>query len=361
LYCGFYSTPYTAGGADEFIRGLQIEADSYKPVFTQRIFETVYLGGGTPTALASGQLARVAAIIREHFRIADDAEFTVEANPNTVTREILALLIERGVNRFSLGVQSFSDEVLQTLGRLHTVAQAVQAMSLARDAGFTNIGMDLIYGIPGQTLRQWEETLDSAIALRPEHVSAYSLSLDEGSPFHRKAAAGGFALPDDGIVAHMYERAVMKLGSAGYGRYEISNFSRPGFECGHNINYWERGEYLGLGPGAWSFISGRRHSTIPDSAEYTRRLSSGSPVIEADEIVGMESAAREAVLLGLRTMKGLDLIRFEREYGTDLLRRLERNAVSLREEGLLQRTEGVLRLTDRGILLSNEALARLAV
>jgi oxygen-independent coproporphyrinogen-3 oxidase len=234
-------------------------------------------------------------------------------------------------------------------------------MVLAREAGFTNISMDLIYGIPGQTLRQWEETLDSAIALRLEHVSAYSLSLDEGSLFHHKAAAGGFALPDDGIVAHMYERAVMKLGSAGYDRYEISNFSRPGFECRHNMNYWERGEYLGLGPGAWSFISGRRHSAIPDSAEYTRRLSCGSPVIEADEVVGMESAAREAVLLGLRTMKGLDLLRFEREYGTNLLRRLERNAVPLREEGLLQRTEGVLRLTDRGILLSNEAIARLAV
>jgi oxygen-independent coproporphyrinogen-3 oxidase len=361
LYCGFYSTPYTPGGADKFIRGLQIEAAVSGRVFADRIFNTVYLGGGTPTALSSDRLAHVIGTIRKRFQITNEAEFTVEANPNTVTRETLDLLIETGVNRLSLGVQSFSDEVLQSLGRPHTAELAAQALGLARDAGFTNTGIDLIYGVPGQVMHQWEETLDTALALGPAHVSAYSLSLDEGSSFHRKAEAGGYVLPDDEFVACMYECAVNKLRSAGYGRYEISNFSRPGFACRHNINYWERGEYLGLGPGAWSFISGRRHSTIANVTEYTRRLSIGSPVIEAEEVVDRESAAREAVLLGLRTMKGLDLLRFEREYGGDILRRLELNAVPVREAGLLQTSGGVLKLTDRGILLSNEALARLAI
>ena len=360
-YCGFYSTPYTPGRADEFIRGLQIEAAGYRHVCTDRIFETVYLGGGTPSALSSDRLACVVGIIRENFRITVDAEFTVEANPNTVTRETLDFLIGTGVNRLSLGVQSFSDKVLQTLGRLYTAELAAQAFALARDAGFTNIGTDLIYGIPGQTMHQWEETLDSALALGPEHVSAYSLSLDEGSSFHRKAEAGGYVLPDDEFVARMYECAVNTLRSAGYGRYEISNFSRAGFECRHNMNYWERGEYLGLGPGAWSFISGRRHSALAEVTEYSRRLSSGLTVIENEEVVGTMDAAREAVMLGLRTLKGLDLIRFEREFGSAILRRLEQNAVPVMEAGLLQTTRGLLRLTDRGILLSNEALARLAV
>ena len=207
----------------------------------------------------------------------------------------------------------------------------------------------------------WEETLDAAIALRPEHVSAYSLSLDEGSQFLREAEAGRLTMPVDEVIAAMYERAVIKLNKEGYERYEISNFTLPGHECRHNMNYWDRGEYLGLGPGAWSFISGRRYANISDTTEYAQRLSNGLSAVDARETIGPESSARETIFLGLRTMKGLDLRRFEQEYGADLLRRLEKNAAPLRDAGLLRMTEGRLRFTDRGILLSNEALARLSV
>jgi oxygen-independent coproporphyrinogen-3 oxidase len=360
-YCGFYSTRYSSGNADAFISGLKHEAELYKNDFRNRAFSSIYIGGGTPTVLSSEQFGLLVGTIREHFTIDDGAEFTVEANPNTITHEKLSSMRLQGANRLSLGVQSFSDEVLQILGRLHTAEQAADAFRVARSVGFENISIDLIYGIPGQTADHWEDTLDAAIKLKPEHVSAYSLSLDAGSQFMREAEAGEFALPDEEICAAMYERAVIKLTNAGYVRYEISNFSLPGYECRHNMNYWERGEYLGLGPGAWSFISGKRYANIADTTEYVQRLSSGRTIIEDQEIVGSRSSARETVLLGLRTMKGLDLSRFEQEFGHDLLCRLERNAVPLREAGLLRMLEGRLTLTDRGILLLDEALARLSV
>jgi oxygen-independent coproporphyrinogen III oxidase len=360
-YCGFYSTTYEPDRADEFITGLKKEAETYRDNFSHRTFGSIYIGGGTPTVLSHFQLGLLINIIRSCFLIDESAEFTVEANPNTVTSEMLSLLVDKGVNRLSLGVQSFSDEILQILGRLHTVKQAADAFRLARIAGFNNIGVDLIYGIPGQTAIHWEETLDAAIALKPEHVSAYSLSLDDGSQFKRAAEAGGFLLPDDEVFASMYERAVPALNNAGYGHYEISNFSLPGYECRHNMNYWDRGEYLGLGPGAWSFISGTRYANISDTPEYSQRLSSGGSVLEARETMGRVPSARETILLRLRTMKGLDIRRFELEFGPDLLNRLERNAVPLRDAGLLRLADGRLRLTDRGILLSNEALARLSV
>jgi oxygen-independent coproporphyrinogen-3 oxidase len=360
-YCGFYSTIYSPDRADEFISGLKHEAALYRKDFLQRPFGSIYIGGGTPTVLSPPQLVLLIRVIRENFPIDDDAEFTVEANPNTVTSEKLSLLLAQGVNRLSLGVQSFSDVILQTLGRLHSGEQAADAFRLARTAGFRNIGVDLIYGIPGQAMTHWEETLDAVIALKPEHISAYSLSLDDGSLFKREADAGGFTMPDDEVVAAMYERAVETLNKAGYEQYEISNFSLPGYECRHNMNYWDRGEYLGLGPGAWSFISGTRSANISDTVKYTQRLSGGRSIIDARETIGLLPSARETILLGLRTRKGLDLVRFKREFGADLLRQLERNAMPLRDAGILSLAEGRLRLTDSGILLSNEALARLSV
>ena len=360
-YCGFYSTAYSSCNADAFICGLQREVAGYRNDFRHRIFSSIYIGGGTPTLLSPEQFSLLAGHIRENFRIDDSAEFTVEANPDSITSEKLSIMRAQGVNRLSLGIQSFSDEVLHILGRPHTAEQAADAFRLARVAGFENIGVDLIYGIPGQTETYWEDTLDSTIALKPEHVSAYSLSLDEGSQFAREAAAGEFALPDEDICAAMYERAVIKLKQSGYGRYEISNFSLPGRECGHNMRYWERGEYLGLGPAGWSFIAGRRYANVADTAEYVQRLSSGRSAVDVQEAVGPSSSARETVLLRLRTTKGLDLSGFEQEFGADLLHRLTRNAVPLRDAGLVNMKEGRLTLSERGILLSDEALARLSV
>ena len=360
-YCGFYSTTYTKPQADEYIASLRLEAASYQRAFVGRTFDSVYMGGGTPTALSSEQLKKLIVTVHEHFQISRDAECTVEANPNTVSGSQLMLLREGGVNRLSLGVQSFNNDVLKTLGRLHTAEEAADAFMLARSSGFTNIGIDLIYGVPGQTAAQWNETLDKTIMLKPEHVSAYSLSIDEGSRFMSEAEAGRFSLPGDEQGVTMYERAVNDLGRAGYNRYEISNFSLPGFTCRHNMNYWERGEYLGLGPGAWSFISGRRYHAIADVREYSLRLKAGLSIIRDEEVANFRQAANETVMLGLRMAEGVDLARFERDFGADTSRQLEENATPLQQAGLLEKTRGRIRLTGRGFLLANEALARLAL
>jgi oxygen-independent coproporphyrinogen-3 oxidase len=359
-YCGFYSTPYTPEKADEFIIALNREASRCKSEFSDRIFYSVYIGGGTPTILSSPQASRVLDIITENFHLAEHLEFTVEANPNSITKKTLSTWRERGVNRLSLGVQSFSGEMLLTLGRPHTAAHAEEAFLLARDAGFQNIGIDLIYGIPGQTMSQWEATLDRAKRCRPEHLSVYSLSLDDGSRWKEEAVAGSFALPDDDLAADMYEYAVTALARAGYVRYEISNFALPGRECRHNVNYWVRGEYLGLGPGASSYLSGRRHHTVADTEEYSRRLSAGESTVADAEFPGPEQASREAILLNLRTMKGIDLHRYEKEYGSRYLEKLERNMTPLLKAGLLRISGGRMHLTDRGILLSNEVVSRLS-
>jgi oxygen-independent coproporphyrinogen III oxidase len=358
-YCGFYSTIYAPEQANEYVAALCFEAAKNQHVFNARIFDSVYIGGGTPTALSSDQLEKLIAALNRHFHISRDAEFTIEANPKTVSESQLALLREAGVNRLSLGVQSFNDDVLKTLGRLHSAREAVDAFMLARSAGFANIGIDLIYGVPGQTDIQWNETLDRAIFLKPEHVSAYSLSIDEGSRFRRETKAGRFALPGDDQVATMYGRAVKDLGLAGYSRYEISNFSLPGFICRHNMNYWERGEYLGLGPGAWSFISGRRYRTIADMREYSLRTSAGLPLICEEEVATLRQAANETVMLGLRTVQGVDRVRYEREFGADAAQLLEKNAAPLKQAGLIEKSIGRIRLSEKGFLLADEALARL--
>ncbi len=358
-YCGFYSTPYLPKNADEFLIALRREAASYQTEFNNRVFHNVYIGGGTPTVLSERQLTEVLCVITGYFQVSEDAEITVEANPNTITKENLAVMQEGGVNRLSIGVQSFSDEVLRALGRLHTAAQAEDAFHLARGAGFQNVGMDLMYGIPEQTMTQWEDTLDAAIGFRPEHLSIYSLSLDEGSLFKQRAEAGALMSPDDDMAADMYEYAAAMLDRAGYRRYEISNFAMPGFECRHNMNYWERGEYLGLGPGAWSFIQGRRYHNIADTGEYARSLAEGISVVVDLEQPGPEQASRETVLLSLRTVKGMDLRRYRKEYGPRLSQQLEANMAPLVAAGLLEEKGGRVILTDRGILLSNEALARL--
>jgi oxygen-independent coproporphyrinogen-3 oxidase len=346
--------------ADGFIGALRREAAGRHDEFRERVFESVYIGGGTPTVLSLEHQCGIRGIITDHFTIADAAEFTVEANPNTVSQDTLSAWRRSGANRLSLGVQSFSEDVLRILGRRHTTEQAISAYKVARKAGFRNIGMDLIYGVPGQTMEQWKETLDAAIRLGPEHLSLYSLSLDEGSVFLREAEAGRIAMPEDEFVVEMYECGVAALSRAGFLRYEISNFSLPGLECRHNMNYWQRGEYLGLGPSAWSFFSGRRLQNIADGEEYARRLEDGGRVVAYAETPDAEQASRETILLNLRTASGMDLGRYEREHGALFRNRLKRNMGPLETAGLLEVRNGRMTLTDRGIVLSNEALSRLS-
>ncbi len=359
LYCGFYSTPYLSRHADDYITALRLESLQHRENSGDKLVGSVYIGGGTPTTLSHEQWTSIISIIREGFPLSEPFEFTVEANPNTATVDRLDFLKKHGVNRLSIGIQSFSDTVLKTLGRAHTAAQAEESFMMARTAGFQNISIDLIYGVPGQSPGDWENSVDRALKLGPEHISTYCLSLDEGSQFLLEAEAGKLSLPDDDASAGMYDHAVREFGSAGYLRYEISNFSIPGNECRHNMNYWERGEYLGLGPGAWSFVSGKRYRNVADVQEYSRRLKAGLPVSIEEETVDAVPASEEAIMLGLRTAQGVDLRRYELEFGREALFHLEAGIAMLRNAGLIRVKDGRLMLTERGVLLSNEAFTRL--
>jgi oxygen-independent coproporphyrinogen-3 oxidase len=359
LYCGFYSTRFSPQQAVAYVSALRLEAARYKDNFSKAVFDSVYIGGGTPTVLSREQWVSIFEIIHENFCLSENVEFTVEANPNTITADSITFLHAHGVNRLSIGVQSFSDRVLKTLGRVHTAAQALEAFKTARNAGFQNIGIDLIYGVPGQSQDDWASSVHQVLALEPEHISTYCLSLDEGSQFIREAEAGRLALPDDDVSASMYEFALRALTGAGYRHYEISNFSLSGYECLHNMNYWKRGEYLGLGPGAWSFISGERYHAVADVHEYSRRLTAGLSIVEDVETAKNGRAAEETIMLGLRTAQGVDLRKYEQEFGPEASRHLESCIASLRDAGLVHVRDGRLMLTDRGVLLSNEAFTRL--
>jgi oxygen-independent coproporphyrinogen-3 oxidase len=358
-YCGFYSTHYSEQLANEFISALSQEAARYGPAFSNRQFETVYIGGGTPTVLSSLQFEGLMTGIKRYFLIDPDAEWTVEANPNTLSSDRLSDMKDQGINRLSLGIQSFSDDVLKRLGRVHTAEEGIEAFTRAKNTGFGSVGIDLIYGIPGQPEEQWYETLSKAIDLKPEHVSTYSLSFDAGSRFREEADADRISLPDEDCVAAQYDLAVNKLSNAGYEHYEISNFSLPGFACRHNMNYWQRGEYLGLGPGAWSFIGNKRYHIVADVRKYIARLRDGQEVHTGEETIDQQQAANETVMLGLRTSMGIDLNHYEREFGPDSLRLLQAKWIPLQNTGLLKHAEGRLRLTNEGFLLAHEVLARL--
>jgi oxygen-independent coproporphyrinogen-3 oxidase len=354
-YCGFYSTPYAADHGDQFAAALLREIGLYHDLFAARRADTLYIGGGTPSVLSPSQLEAVLTGLAGVPRT-QAAEWTMEANPGSLSPSHLSVAKKRGVNRVSLGVQSFSDGLLAFLGRRHSAHDSVEAFRMAREAGFGNIGIDLIYGIPGQTRRQWTETLCGAIELHPEHISAYSLSLDEGSRFTAMAGKGDFAMPEDDVVADQYEQGLQVLKKAGYEQYEVSNFSLPGFNCRHNLNYWSRGEYLGLGPGAWTFMDERRYRSVPDLREYCKRLERADSLVDQQETLTEEQAAGEMLMLGLRTTAGVELEAFEKRFGTQAGSRLQRTALRFRKEGLLEVSGGLLRLTPKGLLVSNEVL-----
>jgi oxygen-independent coproporphyrinogen-3 oxidase len=360
-YCGFFSTHYDNIIADEYLRALLIEIRTHSRFFRDNSVGSIYIGGGTPTTLSHDQFSRLFDIIKEHICLTADAEITVEANPHTVTKNSLRLLKGLGVTRLSIGVQSFSDEVLALLGRVHSAGQAVAAVRAAGEVGFGSIGIDLIFGVPGQTEEHWSKTLETAISLNPEHISAYGLSLDEGSRWYLTEKSGWGERPDDDVCANMYMTAMVFLRAHGYHQYEISNFCMPGYECRHNSNYWDRGEYLGLGPGAWSFTGNRRWANISNVDQYLSRLRSGLTVKDRDrdESMNGEQAALEKLFLGLRRTSGVDLADYGSQFGGGALDTLLSRIGELERAGLIKIQMGTLALTGRGMLLSNEVLSRI--
>lgn len=323
---------------------------------------TLYLGGGTPSLMEPGQVARLIDTAIKLYGLAGDAEVTIEANPGTLTAEKLAGYRAAGVNRLSLGVQSFSDEMLALLGRVHTVREALDAFAAARGAGFANIGIDLIHSLPGETPAGWREELARAVSLGPEHISAYALTVEEGTPFHLLAREGSLTLPGEEEGELMFLETAELLRQAGYEHYEISNFALPGFRSRHNQGYWRRGNCLGFGAGAHSFLrspgfGARWRDTLSPDA-YLESVSRG--VLPGEDLIALteRDAMAEFFFLGLRMLEGVEPELFRREFGLTVEEAFPGEIPKLIAEGLIDCRDRFLRLTGRGLSLANQVFMR---
>lgn len=349
-YCGFYSvTDLTRIPA--FRSALRREM-TLRGDWTAS-FDTLYWGGGTPSVLSPDNLEGLAADIRTAFTIADDAEVTCETNPGDLTTEFLAAIRRSGVNRLNIGIQSLDNATLALLGRRHDRARALAAFAAAREAGVANIGVDLIYGIPGQRLEPWLATLREAVALNPEHLSCYQLTPDEGTPLAERAKRGGAALPGDALQAEFFWRTAEFLEDNGYIHYEVSNFARPGHESRHNRKYWDHTPYLGLGPAAHTFSGRERRWNRRSLDAYIRDLESGRDPVEASERLDDEQLRLEALFLGFRTARGICLERFQACYGRDLIVDKGEWIGRLSREGLVEIRDGFLRPTRAGMAVAD--------
>lgn len=352
LYCDFLSVPYDPSLAGDYLnalcRELEIEKDN------AGVLRAVYIGGGTPSTLSENQFMKLLGCVQSNYVLSPDAEITVEANPGSLDKRKIAALASSGVNRLSLGVQSFHDSELKTLGRIHSADEARRSLARFHEAGIPNYSIDLIYGIPGQHIDTWAGSLEEAVRFSPLHISAYELTPEQNTPFVRLLESGRLAMPDDDLILSMYDRAIEYLGSFGYTHYEISNYSIAGSECRHNLNYWDRGEYLGAGAGAHSFLNGTRSRNTGDIQQYIDNLSRGNiPGRESYRIAPADSL-REYLFLGLRKKQGISLSKAG--IFSEDIPALCRDLI---DEGFLAVSGDTLRLTSKGFPVSNAVIVKL--
>ncbi len=353
-YCDFFSQVPAPAEIPPLVDALLAELAGHAS--TQPLeLDTIFVGGGTPTVLPDTELERLLAGLRQH--IAGPAtEFTVEANPATVSDSTATILASAGVNRVSLGAQSFDDAELLTLDRAHQPRQVGQTVAICRQAGIERINLDLIFGIPGQTAGSWQRSLRAALALEPEHISCYGLTYEVGTPLHKRVAAGQIEPLDPDLEAELYEAALDLLPAAGYAHYEISNFARPGGECRHNLLCWHNYPYLGIGPAAAGFVDGVRYKNVSDTRAYVRVVGRGiSPRSEHERLTPAQRA-RETAMLELRLATGIDRPSFERRYGQDPVELFAAAIEKHDAAGLLVVDAAAIRLTRAGTLLANTVM-----
>ena len=357
-YCDFYSvTTKETRVLDGYLEAVCQHIREAGALAQDHLVDTVYFGGGTPSLLGAEALARILATIRKSFHVSDAAEITVEANPDSVSDALLRRLRSEGFNRVSLGVQCDDDVILKKLGRPHTYAQAVQAVERIRKAGFRNFSVDLMYGLPGQSVEAWLKTLENVLRLQPEHISCYGLTVEEGTPLwdYREYCN----LADDDTQADMYLKAIKLLADRGYRQYEISNFCRKGKISRHNMKYWTGGAYLGFGPNASSDFGGSRFTVVRDLQEYIDGIQSGGQILSDSQEIPERERAGEYLFTRLRTVAGLEPRLYEQTYRLPFAP-LEKKLQHYRKQGLAQKTfDGRWHLTPHGFLLSNDILSDL--
>ncbi|MBR5419615.1 MAG: radical SAM family heme chaperone HemW [Lachnospiraceae bacterium] len=362
LYCDFLSFPASEEVRKAYLKALGEELEREAPAYADRRVSSIFFGGGTPSTLAAEEIEEIMAVIRRLYLISEDAEITLEANPGTLTPEKLRSFGQAGIRRLSMGAQSFDDDELKTLGRIHRAADIRESFRAAREAGFDNINLDLICGLPGQRVEDWEYTLREALSLAPEHISAYSLIVEEGTPFHecyheaderRGRGEEQELLPGEEEEREMIKRCRELLGAAGYVQYEISNYALPGRECRHNLVYWERGDYAGFGLGAASCVDERRWKNTEELKEYF----AGGELRRELQLLDPGERQSEAMFLGLRLMRGVDCRQFAARYGVDPHVLYGEEIERMLSEGLLEEEGAFLRLSLKGQDLANRVMA----
>ncbi len=355
-YCDFYSTVARADQPPALVAALLTELDQ-AVIRPGHQAETIFVGGGTPTVLPQEQMQRLFEALGKLARGSRTHEFTVEANPATLDARKAALLAEAGVDRVSLGAQSFNPSELRVLDREHDPADVERSVAIARAAGIRRLNLDLIFGVPGQTLASWAESLDRALALAPEHLACYGLTYEPGTPLHRRRAVGRLRQADEDLEADLYLMTIDRLAAAGYEQYEISAYARPGGRCLHNLRYWRNLPGVGLGPSASGYLEGRRYRNVPDTAEYVRRVNAGQDAAAEWETLSPLERAGEAAMLGLRMTEGIEPAEFNGQTGFDLWSLYREVIQPHLEAGLLTVTGGRVALTRRGLLVADRIMA----
>lgn len=362
LYCDFNSIPFDSNLSDRYVSAICSEIISNKAVMG--CLKTVYIGGGTPTTLNRGSLLKILKTITDNCCLDSRAEITVEANPESISKKKAAEILASGINRISIGVQSLVNDELSILGRIHTSESAIEAFRLLKMTGFNNISVDLIYGIPKNPLSSssskndlilWQDTLIKTASLSPEHISIYELTPEYNTPLYNEIKLKNLLMPDENVISEMYYCGKEILERLGYAHYEISNFAKPGFECKHNLNYWDGDDYIGIGAGAHSFVGGVRYSNISDVHEYIRAIENGlNAMVEGIELTP-EDRFKEIIFLGLRKIKGIKIKRIP----YDMLKKLQPVIDELIDYNLLEITDNHLKISPKGLLLSSEVMLRL--
>src|SRR5579872_905410 len=349
-YCDFAKWPYRRSQAQRYVAALVREIESAPPVRG----ETVFIGGGTPNVLPTEDLVTILRAVRARFDVPEGAEISVEVNPDAGSFDGFPAYVAAGVTRFSVGVQSFDEGELRTLGRRHRPDDVAACVRAARAAGARSIGIDLIFAVPGQTRESWRRSLEAAIALDVDHLSCYGLTVEAGTPYEAWRSREPSAFFDDAAEAELYGLAIEILEKAGFEHYEISNFARPGHRCAHNWNYWQNGEYVGLGVGAASYLDGERSIATKSLEAYCRAIEAAQPLPRERERLAGEEAVGEAIMLQLRTAEGVKVAPFNERYGVDIVSSYRPAISRLEAAGLIVSSEQRIALTPRGRFLAND-------
>lgn len=356
-YCDFYSVAHRGDRMDDYQKALLKHIAETAPLANKQTVNSVYIGGGTPTWYGEKRLRELLSAVKKNFRLARDAEITVEANPDSADFKTLVRLRRAGVNRLSLGMQSSNDDELEAVGRPHKFYQVKEAVAAARKAKIKNLNLDLIYGLPGQTMDSWRQSVEDALALEPEHLSCYGLTVEEGTPLARHVA-GGLVLPDDDELADRYLWTVARLAEAGYEQYEVSNFAKSGYQSRHNLKYWMGEPYVGLGAAAHSDFGGCRYSFVRDVEGYIRGVLQGERLLDDMDRIPRRERGSEYLMLRMRTTHGIEEWEYRREYYMNF-DPIGARLAEYEQKGWAARSGRRWHFTPEGFLLSNRLIGEL--